>query len=72
MQSLSIYCMEYIRKNVVMSQTSDTPHMGFSVVLCGTGLIAQAHSTREFVPIELMSEAVKMYLLTVLELLGID
>lgn len=49
---------------------SDAPHMGFPTVICGPGSIAQAHSTREFVSIEQLVMAVKMYLWTIVDLLA--
>ena len=49
---------------------SDAPYLGFPTVLCGPGAIAQAHSTDEFVGIDQLVDAAKMYLYTVLDLLG--
>ncbi len=48
---------------------SDAPHMGFPTVVCGPGSIGQAHSTCEFVDVEQVAKAVKMYLWTTLSLL---
>ena len=48
---------------------SDAPNMGFPTVVCGPGSIAQAHTTCEFVSLEQLLAAVKMYLWTVLDLL---
>jgi len=48
---------------------SDAPHMGCPTVVCGPGSIAQAHSTNEFVSVEEVVNAVKMFLWTVLDLL---
>jgi acetylornithine deacetylase/succinyl-diaminopimelate desuccinylase family protein len=49
---------------------TDAPHMGFPTVICGPGSISQAHTTREFVAAEQLVLAVKMYLWTILDLLG--
>ncbi len=49
---------------------SDAPHMGFPTVLCGPGAITQAHSTNEYVTKDQLISAVKIYLHTVLDLLG--
>ena len=49
---------------------SDAPHMGFPTVVCGPGSINQAHSTCEFVAVEQLVDAARMYLWTVLDLLG--
>jgi acetylornithine deacetylase/succinyl-diaminopimelate desuccinylase family protein len=49
---------------------SDAPHMGFPTVICGPGSIAQAHSTCEFVELEEVVSATKIYLHVVLQLLG--
>ncbi|MCG8640789.1 MAG: M20/M25/M40 family metallo-hydrolase [Desulfobacterales bacterium] len=47
---------------------SDAPHMGFPTVVCGPGSINQAHSTREFVSLEQVADAARMYLRVVLDL----
>ena len=49
---------------------SDAPNMGFPTVVCGPGSIAQAHTTCEFVSLEQIVDAVKMYLWSVLDLLS--
>jgi acetylornithine deacetylase len=49
---------------------SDAPYMGFPTVVCGPGNIAQAHSTCEFVDLEQVVAAARLYLHVVLELLG--
>lgn len=49
---------------------SDAPNMGFPTVLCGPGSIAQAHSTNEFITLDQLTAATRMYLYTVLDLLG--
>ena len=49
---------------------SDAPHMGFPTVVCGPGSINQAHSTCEFVAVEQIVAAARMYLWTTLDLLG--
>jgi len=49
---------------------SDAPHLGCPTVICGPGSIAQAHSTNEFVPVEELVKAVKIYLWAVLDLLS--
>lgn len=49
---------------------SDAPHMGFPTVVCGPGSIHQAHSTCEFVAVEQLVAAVRMYLWTILNLLA--
>lgn len=49
---------------------SDAPHMGFPTVVCGPGSINQAHSTCEFVAVDQLVAATKMYLWTAMELLN--
>jgi len=49
---------------------SDAPYMGFPTVVCGPGSIAQAHTTREFVSLEEVVRAAKIYLHAALDLLG--
>ena len=49
---------------------SDAPHFGFPTVICGPGSIAQAHTTNEYVVVDQLIKAVKMYLWVVLDLLG--
>ena len=49
---------------------SDAPYMGFSTVICGPGSIAQAHTSREFVPVRHLTMVIRMYLYTVLNLLA--
>jgi acetylornithine deacetylase/succinyl-diaminopimelate desuccinylase family protein len=49
---------------------SDAPYMGFPTVICGPGSIAQAHSTCEFVELDEVATAAKIYLHVVLQLLG--
>jgi acetylornithine deacetylase/succinyl-diaminopimelate desuccinylase-like protein len=49
---------------------SAAPYMGFPTVICGPGSIAQAHTTREFVDLEEVVTAAKIYLYAVLDLLG--
>jgi acetylornithine deacetylase/succinyl-diaminopimelate desuccinylase-like protein len=44
--------------------------MGFPTVICGPGSIAQAHTTCEFVELEEVVGAAKIYLYAVLDLLG--
>jgi acetylornithine deacetylase/succinyl-diaminopimelate desuccinylase family protein len=48
---------------------TDAPHMGFPTVVCGPGAVAQAHSTDEFVAVDQLVTAVRLYLWTVLDLL---
>jgi len=49
---------------------SDAPYMGFPTVICGPGSIAQAHTTCEFVELQEVVRAAKIYLRVVLQLLG--
>lgn len=49
---------------------TDAPYMGFPTVICGPGSIAQAHTTCEFVELEEVVGAAKIYLYAVLDLLG--
>ena len=49
---------------------SDAPHMGFPTVICGPGSITRAHTTCEFVEVDQLEAITRMYLWTVLELLG--
>jgi len=50
---------------------SDAPHMGFPTVVCGPGSINQAHSTLEFVSVDQLMGATRMYLWTTFDLLGV-
>ena len=49
---------------------SDAPNLGFPTVVFGPGGIAQAHTTNEFVEIDDMIAAAKIYLWTALDLLA--
>ena len=49
---------------------SDAPYMGFPTVICGPGSIAQAHTTCEFVELQEVADAARLYLHAVLQLLG--
>ena len=49
---------------------TDAPNMGFPTVICGPGSLPQAHSLNEFVTLEQLVGAVKIYLWSVLELLS--
>ncbi len=49
---------------------SDAPYMGFPTVICGPGGIAQAHTTCEFVDLQEVADAARLYLHAVLQLLG--
>lgn len=49
---------------------SDAPHMGFPTVVCGPGSINQAHSTCEFVAVDQLVAAARMYLWTALTMLA--
>jgi len=49
---------------------TDAPNMGFPTVICGPGSISQAHSTDEYVRVDQLVSAVKIYLWCVLELLS--
>jgi len=49
---------------------SDAPYMGFPTVICGPGSISQAHTTCEFVDLQEVKEAAKLYLHAALQLLG--
>jgi acetylornithine deacetylase/succinyl-diaminopimelate desuccinylase-like protein len=49
---------------------SDAPYMGFPTVVCGPGAIAQAHTTCEFVSLQEVVRAARIYLHTALDLLG--
>ena len=48
---------------------TDAPHFGFPTVICGAGTLQQAHSIDEYVEIDDMLRATRIYLLTVLGLL---
>jgi acetylornithine deacetylase len=48
---------------------TDAPNMGFPTVICGPGSIAQAHSLNEYLTIDQLVNAVKIYLWCVLDLL---
>jgi acetylornithine deacetylase len=49
---------------------TDAPNLGFPTVVCGPGSIDQAHGTNEFVSVEQLVNATRMYLRVVLELLA--
>jgi acetylornithine deacetylase/succinyl-diaminopimelate desuccinylase family protein len=49
---------------------SDAPYMGFPTVICGPGSIAQAHTTCEFVELQEVVNAARIYLHTALQMLG--
>ena len=49
---------------------SDAPNMEFPNVVCGPGSIGQAHSTNEFITVDQLTAAAKIYLYAVLDLLG--
>jgi acetylornithine deacetylase/succinyl-diaminopimelate desuccinylase family protein len=49
---------------------SDAPYMGFPTVICGPGSIAQAHTTCEFVNLQEVTDAARLYLHAALQLLG--
>jgi len=49
---------------------SDAPYMGFPTVICGPGSIAQAHTTSEFVDLQEVADAARLYLHAALHLLG--
>jgi acetylornithine deacetylase len=48
---------------------SDAPYMGFPTVLCGPGSITQAHTTCEFVDLQEVADAARLYLHAALRLL---
>jgi acetylornithine deacetylase len=48
---------------------SDAPYMGFPTVICGPGSIAQAHTTCEFVDLQEVADAARLYLYAALRLL---
>ena len=48
---------------------TDAPHLGFPTLICGPGSLAQAHSDNEFVEIEQMVQACKLYLWVIMQLL---
>jgi len=45
--------------------STDAPNFGVPTVICGAGALAQCHSLNEYVPIDEMVSAVKIYLETV-------
>jgi len=49
---------------------TDAPNFGFPTLVCGPGSISQAHSTNEFVEIDDMVAATRIYLWSVLDLLS--
>jgi len=48
---------------------SDAPYMGFPTVICGPGSITQAHTTCEFVDLQEVADAARLYLHAALRLL---
>ena len=48
---------------------SDAPYMGFPTVICGPGSIAQAHTTCEFVDLQEVADAARIYLHAAMQLL---
>ena len=51
---------------------SDAPNFGFPTLICGPGSVAQAHSTDEYVEIDDLIAATKLYLCAALALLAPD
>jgi acetylornithine deacetylase len=51
---------------------SDAPNFGFPTLICGPGSVAQAHSTDEYVEIDDLIAATKLYLCTALAVLAAD
>lgn len=49
---------------------SDAPYVGFPTVICGPGSIAQAHTTCEFVDLQEVADAARIYLHAALQLLS--
>jgi len=49
---------------------TDAPNLGFPAVICGPGSIDQAHSLNEYLAVDQLVAAVKIYLWCVLDLLG--
>ena len=49
---------------------TDAPNMGFPTVICGPGSISQAHSSSEYITVDQLVSAVKIYLWCVLDLLS--
>jgi acetylornithine deacetylase len=49
---------------------SDAPYMGFPTVVCGPGSIEQAHTTNEFVRLDQVVDAARIYLYAALRLLS--
>jgi len=47
---------------------TDAPHFGFPTLICGAGSLQQAHSTNEYVEIEDLLLATRIYLISVLSL----
>jgi acetylornithine deacetylase/succinyl-diaminopimelate desuccinylase-like protein len=50
--------------------STDAPNLGFPILVFGPGAIGQAHSINEYVEIEDLVNATKIYLWTALDLLG--
>ncbi|MDJ0956726.1 MAG: ArgE/DapE family deacylase [Arenicellales bacterium] len=50
---------------------TDAPNMGFPNVVCGPGSIAQAHTTNEYVEVDQIVLAARMYLAVILDLLEV-
>ena len=51
---------------------TDAPNLGFPTLIFGPGSIAQAHSTNEYVEIDDLVTAAKVYILSVLDLLALQ
>ena len=49
---------------------TDGPNLGFPVVVCGPGSLAQAHTTCEYVEVSQLVGAARLYLATVLDMLS--
>ena len=59
-------------KPIAFPGGTDAPNMGFPNVVCGPGSIAQAHTTNEYVEVDQLVLATKLYLAVVLDLLVVS
>lgn len=55
---------------VAFPAATDAPNLGFPSVVCGPGSVAQAHSTDEYVDVDQMVTATRMYLMAILDLVA--
>lgn len=72
-KALEIACAKVLGPAPVISAFpggTDAPNLGFPVVICGPGNLAQAHSLDEFIEVEQLVQASEIYFQTLINLNG--